>query len=450
MENPAVNRHASLILAAVAAFCTYFCMYAFRKPFSAGTFEDQQIWGLGLKSAFVISQLLGYMLSKFFGIKVVSEMRPEYRAISILGLIGISELALVGFAILPLPGKVAMMFVNGLPLGMVFGLVLSYLEGRRQTEALSAALCASFIISSGVVKSVGRWLVQNLGVSEFTMPMLVGLLFLPPLFLSVWALQRTPPPDEHDRRMRNERKAMNRGQRNQFLSAYWPGLSLLIIVYVILTVIRTARDDFGVEIWRDMGIDQQPEVFAQSETLVALCVTALNGLAIWISGNLAAIRLTIVLMCVSFALVVFSAWGQLSGSLSAMAFMVACGVGLYVPYVAFHTTIFERLIAASKHPSNLGFLMYLADAIGYLGYSAVLVVRSNLTEPEFVLPSFRWLLFAGGGISALALIGAAIYFQWKLHESTETKVDDHKYSPMLEPVLVETGTNRDSSTGDIN
>ncbi len=36
--------------------------------------------------------------------------------------------------------KVIMLFANGLPLGLVFGLVLAYLEGRRQTEALSAAL----------------------------------------------------------------------------------------------------------------------------------------------------------------------------------------------------------------------------------------------------------------------------------------------------------------------
>ena len=34
------------------------------------------------------------------------------------------------------------LFVNGLPLGMVFGLVIGFLEGRKVTEALSAGpLC---------------------------------------------------------------------------------------------------------------------------------------------------------------------------------------------------------------------------------------------------------------------------------------------------------------------
>lgn len=424
-ESKSKYHGASLWLAATAAFCTYFCMYAFRKPFTAGTFDDQELWGLGLKGVLVIAQLLGYMLSKFIGIKVVSEMRAEYRALSIVGLIAIAELALVGFAYVPAPLKVAMMFLNGLPLGMVFGLVLAYLEGRKQTEALSAALCASFIISSGVVKSVGRWLVQEWGISEFSMPMIVGVLFLVPLLVSVWLLQRTPPPDAEDRDLRAERTTMSRVERKQFLAAYWPGLSLLVFVYVVLTIIRTARDDFGVEIWRDLGVDQKPEVFAQSETLVAICVTALNAAAIWITSNLAAMRTMVGMMCVAFALVASAALAQAAGGLTPMAFMVACGVGLYVPYVAFHTTIFERLIAASKHPGNLGFLMYFADAIGYLGYSAVLILRSRVPDPAVVLPSFRWVLILGAGSSIVALVAAIVYFQKQLQPSGEVHAAEH-------------------------
>ncbi len=196
---PQINRSHSLIKAAAAAFCTYFCMYAFRKPFTAATFQGGEMFGLGLKTVLVISQLAGYMVSKFIGIRVVSEMRSEYRGIVLIGLILAAEAALVGFAFVPLPIKPAMLFLNGMPLGIVFGLVLSYLEGRKQTEALSAALCASFIISSGVVKSVGQWLLQDYGIGEYHMPMLTGLLFLPPLLFSVWLLQSTPSPDQRDR-----------------------------------------------------------------------------------------------------------------------------------------------------------------------------------------------------------------------------------------------------------
>ena len=74
---------------------------------------------------------------------------------------------------------------------MVFGLVLGFLEGRRNTEALTAGLCASFILADGVTKSVGAWLL-NQGVSERWMPGVAGLLFLPPLLVFVWMLTRIP------------------------------------------------------------------------------------------------------------------------------------------------------------------------------------------------------------------------------------------------------------------
>ncbi|MBD3676066.1 MAG: hypothetical protein HUJ26_21360 [Planctomycetaceae bacterium] len=399
-----------LLIAAAAAFCTYFCMYAFRKPFTAATFEGETLFGAGLKTVLVVSQLLGYMLSKFIGIKVVSEMPAKARAWGIVGLILFAEAALVGFALVPLNVKFVMLFLNGLPLGMVFGLVLAYLEGRKHTEALSAALCASFIISSGVVKSVGRWLIVDQGISEYSMPMIAGAMFLLPLIVSVWFLQKTPPPNQQDVKLRNARSPMDGVSRGRFLVAYWPGLSLFIFVYVALTIIRTIRDDFGVEIWRDMGVEGEPSIFARSETAVAVCVTAFNALAILMTHNLTAIRVTIGALCVSFGLVATSGFLQANGTLSPFVFMVVCGIGLYVPYVAFHTTLFERLVAASQHPGNLGFLMYLADAIGYLGYAFVMVLRSSMKEPTHFLPFFCISLYLVSTLSIVALIGSMIYF----------------------------------------
>ena len=44
-------------------------------------------------------------------------------------LIGVVQAALILFAITPRPWNAAFLFVNGLPLGMVFGPVLAFLEG---------------------------------------------------------------------------------------------------------------------------------------------------------------------------------------------------------------------------------------------------------------------------------------------------------------------------------
>ncbi len=429
-----LNNRGRLLLSATAAFCAYFCMYAFRKPFTAATFEDSEMFGLGLKTVLVLSQLLGYTLSKFIGIKVVSEMRNEYRAVAIIGLIALAEIALVGFAFMPVPLKVVMIFLNGLPLGMIFGLILSYLEGRKQTEALSAALCASFIVSSGVVKSVGSWLMQYHQVSEYSMPMITGAIFFVPLLISVWVLQKTPPPDVMDRELRSERKAMTGEDRRNFLSAFWPGISLLIIVYIALTIARTIRDDFAVEIWRDMGVSKTPSVFATSETWVAIVVTICLALTIWVKDNLMAMRITFGMMCVAFVLVALSAWSKRLGVFSPFAFMVSCGIGLYVPYVAFHTSVFERLIAAARMPSNLGFLMYMADSIGYLGYAVVIVAKTWMKKDVELLPYFQWTLLIAALLSVACLMAALLYFQRVLSVKASGSTSEVIPTPLEQPI----------------
>lgn len=399
------------LIAGGAAFAVYFCMYAFRKPFTAGTFEGSEVFGFGLKAVLVLSQLVGYMLSKFIGVKLVSEMPRSRRAIAIVSLIAVAELALVGFAYMPMQAKPFMLFLNGLPLGMIFGLVLAYLEGRKQTEALAAALCASFIMSSGVVKSIGRWLVDVQGVTEFQMPWMTGAMFFLPLLFFVWLLARTPEPTQQDLELRSERSIMTSEQRWAFFKAYAPGLIALIFVYVLLTIIRTVRDDFGVEIWTALGVEKKPDVFARSETLVAVVVTVLNGLAICVVRNLTAIRVTTWLMCLGFLIVGGSALGQWYGHLSPFAFMVMCGIGLYIPYVAFHTTIFERLISASKRPGNIGFLMYLADSIGYLGYSGYMLWKTFRPADEDVFIPFRYSLLGSAVVCIAALLFADMYLR---------------------------------------
>ena len=140
---PASTRRKELLWAVwsiVAAFGTYFCMVAFRKPFTAASFDDVTVLGLGFKTVLITAQVTGYMLSKFVGIKVIAEMPPERRAVGIVVLIAMGEFALLLFGIVPRPWNAVCLFLNGLPLGMVFGLVLGFLEGRQLTEALAAGL----------------------------------------------------------------------------------------------------------------------------------------------------------------------------------------------------------------------------------------------------------------------------------------------------------------------
>ncbi len=255
----------------LAAFATYFAMYAFRKPFAAARFDGEMlldaswvVWGraltlkLELKTALVISQVLGYCASKYLGIKVCSELTAARRAMALLVLVGIAQAALVLYAVLPGGWKAAAIFANGLPLGMVWGLVVGYLEGRRTSEILLAGLSLSFIVASGITKDFGRALMSGtaadlweavpwlgttvagmLGkVSESWMPAVAGFHFLPVFALSVWMLKQLPPPSAADRVERVEREPMGRAARGAFLREFGPGLGWMCLAYFFLTAYR--------------------------------------------------------------------------------------------------------------------------------------------------------------------------------------------------------------------
>jgi len=140
---------------AVMAFLTYSSMYAFRKPFAAATFAGEEWWGIDIKVWLILMQTFGYMASKFYGIKLIAELSGKKRGLLILSLVGFSWISLLGFALLPAPFNILCFLLNGFPLGLIWGLVFHYLEGRKFTEMMGSILAISFVFSSGFVKSIG-------------------------------------------------------------------------------------------------------------------------------------------------------------------------------------------------------------------------------------------------------------------------------------------------------
>ncbi len=389
--------------AALAAFGTYFCMYAFRKPFTAAGFASEpEIFGVGFKSLLVSTQVLGYALSKVIGIRFISELPSGRRALWLLALIGGAEAALVGFAVTPAPWRFAWLFANGLCLGMVFGLVLGFLEGRRLTEALSAGLCTSFIVADGATKSVGADLLAR-GISEAWMPAAAGALFFPPLLVFLAMLTRVPPPTPSDIALRAERAPMSASDRRDFFLRYQPGLTLLMLMYLLVTLLRSVRADFAPEIWKGLGVSAPPELFTRSELLVALGILLLNGSVAWIRDNRTAFFTGLGLSAVGAITVAVAALGHQLNLLPPLGFMVLVGLGLYLPYIAVHTTLFERLLAMTRERGNIGFLMYVADSSGYVGYVGLMLSRGRLTASADLTEFFITLCW-GVAIGSLALL----------------------------------------------
>lgn len=410
------NSFAFVCYGGLAAFCVYFSMYAFRKPYAAATYENVAGWSsaFDFKALLVIAQILGYALSKVIGIKVISEMEPKKRAPAILLLIFLSLAGLLLFAVLPVQWKVVGLFVNGLPLGMIWGLVFGFLEGRRTTEILGALLSASFIVSSGIVKSVAIFLMTTVGVSEFWMPAATGALFLPLLFVSVWGLSQLPAPSPRDVAARTERRPMNSAERVDFMRTYGVGVVLLVIGYVLLTVFRDFRDDFAVEIWAGLGYRDDPGVLTASEIPVAIITLLAFAALVTIKNNLRALLTIHAMTLVGALLMSLSAFAYLKDMASPLQLMIGTGAGLYMAYMPFGAMLFERMIAATRYVGNAGFLIYVADASGYLGTVALLVCKN------FFAPDLDWLaVFLGGafvasGVRVVFTAASMVYFARKL------------------------------------
>jgi hypothetical protein len=392
--------------AGLASFSAYFAMYAFRKPFAAATFDHVTGWGglLDYKSALVIAQLVGYALSKVLGIKLISELGQGRRAVAIVGLIALSWLALVLFAIVPAPWSVAALFLNGLPLGLIWGLVYSYVEGRRTSEVVGAILCASFILSSGVVKSVGRWLL-DLGVSDSWMPAATGAIFFPVLLISVVGLTLLPPPDARDRAERTPRAPMKREQRSSFLRRHAASMVPLVAAYVLLTAMRDFRDNFAAEIWQALGFKDVAVLFTASEIPIAALALMTMGVLIAVRDNLRALFLIHGVIVLGALVVTGATLAFQLGRVGPVAWMILTGAGLYMAYTPFNAMLFDRMIAATREIGTAGFLIYVADASGYAGSVGLLLFR------DFAALRLDWIGFfeaTAHFTAAACLVGSAL------------------------------------------
>ncbi|HIA65001.1 TPA: hypothetical protein EYN98_02825 [Candidatus Poribacteria bacterium] len=417
------------------SFSTYFCMYAFRKPFAAATFAGLQFFGttIKLKKAIVISQIIGYALSKYAGIKICSEISPKKRLFTLVFLILFAESALIIYGILPNNYKVFAIFLNGIPLGMVWGLVVWYLEGRQTSELLLAGLSCSFILASGIVKDFGRavmggvvaewWLkIPLLGtiisrlmgeVSEGWMPAVVGLHFLPFFFISVWLLNQLPQPTEADIEARTERETMDGSERLSFLKHFLLGIILLCVAYFFLTAYRDYRDNYQVEIFNELGYvyEDNKTIITQAETIVAFGVICALALIYLIKDNRLGLIGAYGIMVSGIVLMGISTTLLDAKIIDGFWWMTLVGLGAYLTYVPYGSVLFDRLIAHTKYIGTAVFAIYVADAIGYTGSISVQLYEDFFASDKIgVLAFFRTLTYLMSIVGAFCLLGSCFYF----------------------------------------
>lgn len=401
------------IYASVFIFLVYTCAYAYRKPFTAGIYEGESLWGFDVKVLYVLAEIMGYALSKFIGIRVLSSMKPGQRPLYIIGLLGFSEIALLGFAIFPVPLKLGSIFLSGLPLGMIWGVIFSYIEGRRISEVLNIGLSVALIISSGLVKTLGQYVLDFFHTSEYWMPVVTGGICFPVMLFCVWMLNQIPAPSERDVQMRTKRAPMTKIERKKFLTQFFWGICTLVLFYASLTVFRELRDSFAADLWKELGITNA-FIFTKTEIPIAAFVLVLMFLLVFIRNNRRALNYIYVIAVLGGLLLIGSTLLYCGGYISAVLWMVLSGLGMYMGYIPF-TYLIERLIASLRIVSTAVFVIYLADSFGYLGTTGVFLMKNLLSFHISWNDMLIYTALIVGCVSMMTIVIIYRYFRQQLN-----------------------------------
>jgi MFS family permease len=413
---------ATVFCMSLSAFVIYSCMYGFRKPYTVATYANLYFLGISYKVCLVVTQVIGYMISKFIGIKFISAMQPSKRAYFIVLFIGLAWLSLLGFAVIPAPYNIICMFLNGLPLGMVFGLVFGFLEGRRTTEIMGVFLATSFIFASGLAKSVGKWLLVQCHISDWWMPFAAGGFFVLPLLIAVWLIQQSPPPSDDDIRHRTERKPMTKEERLAFIKTFGWAMVPVVIAYAVFTIVRDFCEDFANELWIETGYQNNASIFAQTSTNVSLIVLAIVGGFFLIKSNYTAFVATHYIIIIGVVLSAVVTLLYSANIISPVIWMLLGTTGMYLAYIPYNCLYFERLLSTYKIRANVGFVMYIADAFGYLGTVLVLLIK------EFMPIKYNWVsffsfLFYAASIIGVILIVASLIIHHQLSKTMSSRYE---------------------------
>ena len=401
------------ISAAVVVFLAYTSIFCYRKAFNVAAFQGYSLWGLDYKVVLVVTQVGGYMLSKFYGIRFISELKRIGRGKLVLLLVLVSWIAWLVFALIPPPYNFWVLFFNGFPLGLLWGVIFSYIEGRRATDFISAFLAVSFIFGSGVAKSVAQFVMTNWGVTEYWMPFTVGAIFIFPLALFMFLLEKIPPPDQSDIESRNIRLPMVAAERRQLLRNFLPGIFLLVVIYIMVTILREVRDSFMADMWRESGQILSPGIFAKTETIISITILLMIAVMVVIRKNYLAFTVAQFIMLSGFIIAGLATLLYTNQQIGLFAWMTGIGLGLYMVYIPYNSILFERFIATFRFAGNVGFLIYLADSFGYLGSVAVLLAKSvfklQISWLNFYIQLVTYFSIAG----IIGCAGSLIYFHFK-------------------------------------
>ena len=253
--SPAADRNALWTwVIALSCSCSYALTYFWRYPVFVlpKSVLEQHIYGrLDLQMCFSLAFIIGFGVAKFPAAAVASSpFFFRHRLPVLLSIITLSMLVEgVGLLFDSLPGlQILAVFMSSFLSSWIYGMELTYLEGRRQTERMLAVITLCLVYAGNASRGTAS-LALSLGCPPRWMPLLVGAAAWAPSTAPLILTDRAPRPTASDVAARCARGTMSVRARSAFLWRFGGGLVCVCVAYALLVGIRALRDLYSAELF---------------------------------------------------------------------------------------------------------------------------------------------------------------------------------------------------------
>jgi MFS family permease len=397
----------------------YASVYFIRVPAFVASYEGDTVAGtIDLKTAMAIAQLLGFGLGKIPALKYASQLGRE-RIPGALLVFGVAAV-LVQLIFFTLLGsievwrpfmQVTSVFVAAFITSPVYGLLVTFFEGRRSSEALLAGFELSYVISGGLAKSGGAVLLETYDISPQWMVSIAALLALPVYIVTLILLSAMPSPSPADVRHRNKRNPASSHERWAFIHRWYPGLIAITLQFIVLSGFRSFRDFFAPEVFRELlgQGNVSPAVYSQSETIVSIATLAVTGAMYRVQDNRRAFFSMLCLMLLGAGgLILFGT--MFRHVIGPLPWMITIGVGLFLGYVPPGPMLYDRLMAASHTSHSTIFLVYIMEGTGDLCSMGFMLYKQFGAHTSTYVGFLVTLAYTVATLSIVLISFAILYF----------------------------------------
>ena len=206
---------------------------------------------LNVQVCFSMAMTLGFGFSKIFAVRVMTSKFFFAHRFGCLLILFIIPMLLTGVGIWSFVSnplyQVISYFLSCFFQAWVYGGLLTYLEGRNNTETLLAVQTAAYIFAGNLARGCASLMVTR--VSPELMPLLLGSSACVVGCGLLVIADKQPPPSSADIKTRSKRVDMTLTQQALFIKEYYVLIIFTILSFALTSGLRSFRDFFTQEIF---------------------------------------------------------------------------------------------------------------------------------------------------------------------------------------------------------